>query len=364
MNSLVRKFNSKLRRREPMGGVHLSVPSRKAGAGKWSNSADDLPLVAAARCLTPLAILITLLIGAASPKRISAADQYVVVVLDDSGSMGSTMRNRRSGKMQAAKQALQTVLADVPDEAEVGVLALNSMVNGSKWVAPLGPVDRTIIQRQIAGIRADGNTPLGAAMKAATDALLEKRAQNVYGIYRLLIVTDGEATDQNLVEKYLPDIRARGVVTDVIGVDMKSDHSLATQVNTYRRADDPESLRQAIAQVFAETSDEDTDAGASDYDLLVGLDDDVASAAVTSLAKISNQPIGEANQQRSATSRPPPTTSPAPPTIPRRAPTPQRPAERDGGSGLGAVCTGLFIMFLLMVAFMVVASKLGRSRKN
>ena len=243
--------------------------------------------------MNKLGFLTACLIGLLWPQQLRAADQFVVVVLDDSGSMMQNMRSVRARKMDVAKKALRTVLANIPEDAQVEVRALNSRVNGSTWIVPLGPVDRTSLQQRIDAINADGGTPLGTAMKDATDTLLQLRSKNIYGTYRLLVVTDGEASDQDLLERYLPDIKSRGVITDVIGVDMPGKHSLATQVNTYRRADDPDSLTRAIAQVFAETSDEDSGAGESDYDLLAGLDDEVAQAAVASLANMDNQPIGQ-----------------------------------------------------------------------
>ncbi len=156
-----------------------------------------------------------------SPPLLSAADQYVVVVLDDSGSMNQRMKGMRQGKMEIAKAALLSVLAGVPEDAEVGVLALNSIADRRHWIVPLGPVDRSSLDRSISSIGANGGTPLGAAMKEAADALLAKRDKQVYGTYRLLIVTDGEAGDQELVDAYLPAIKARGLITDVIGVDMR-----------------------------------------------------------------------------------------------------------------------------------------------
>lgn len=281
---------------------------------------------------------------------LSAADQNVVVVLDDSGSMDEGMRGRIR-KMDAAKGALLSVLENLPDEAHVGVLALNSRVKGSPWIAPLGPVDRALIKQQIGSVRAGGATPLGAAMKEAADALLEKRKKDVYGDYRLLIVTDGEAGDQQLVDQYLPAIKARGLITDVIGVNMKGDHSLATQVNTYRRADDPDSLAQAIAEVFAETSDDSGDAGESDYDLLSGLPDEVAAAALVSLSATDNQPIGEDAAESVADNSAVPPSGAAP----ANRTTASRPTSNSGsgGGGGGGVCAGFFVMFMIAVCVLL-----------
>jgi hypothetical protein len=206
--------------------------------------------------------------------------------------MLETMRSVRTDKMSAAKQALLTVLENLPADAKIGVLLLNGR-SGEHWVVRLGPVDRGRLRNALGMIHAHGGTPLGEYIKVGADALLELRAQERYGTYKLLIVTDGEASDQRLLEDYLPDILSRGIMVDVIGVDMRQDHSLATMVQTYRRADDPASLQQAISEmVLGESSTDDTDdTGDSDFELLGGLPDEVASAAVEALASQQNEPI-------------------------------------------------------------------------
>lgn len=221
------------------------------------------------------------------------ASQHVVVVLDDSGSMNEPMQNQAMTRMTAAKQSLNVVLQSLPETAHVGVVLLNAKSNGGQnWIVPLGPVDKQTATAAINSIQANGGTPLGKFMKTGADSLLQARGKDHYGSYRLLIVTDGEAGDKNRVEKFLPDILSRGITTDVIGVDMKSDHSLATKVHTYRRADNPESLTQAVREVFAETSTDTGDAGEDDFDLVSGLPDAVAAAALEALAASGNHPIG------------------------------------------------------------------------
>ena len=222
------------------------------------------------------------------------AGQNVVVVLDDSGSMKDRMRSAqgRVRKITAAKQALLTVLEQLPADANVGVALLNGKVNNSPWLIPLGPVDMNATKKVMDSVRANGGTPLGRFLKTGSDALLAARERESYGSYRLLVVTDGEAGDNNLIERYLPEIKSRGITVDVIGVAMNADHSLATKVHSYRRADNPESLTTAIREVFAETSSA-TDAGESDFELLDGLPMECASAALTALSTIENAPIGD-----------------------------------------------------------------------
>ena len=107
----------------------------------------------------------------------------------------------------------------------------------------------------------------------------------------MLIVTDGEANDAKLLALYLPDVLSRGLIVDAIGVDMKQNHSLATRVHTYRRADDGEALSRAVQEVFAEQIDSSTASSNADFALLQALDDLTAKEALSALSKPNNAPV-------------------------------------------------------------------------
>lgn len=227
------------------------------------------------------------------PEMVRANDN-IVVVLDDSGSMHNTLRsNTRIRKIDAAKDALRAVLENVGDDSKVGVLALNSRAADGSWIIPFGKINRQKIEARIQNIKAQRGTPLGEYLKKGADALLEARAKQLYGTYRLLVVTDGEASDKDLLERYLPDVLSRGITIDVIGVDMQARHGLATKVHSYRRADDEQSLKKALAEVMAESSDEQIAAGEVDYEVLEGFPSDVASVVLKTLAEVDNDPIGK-----------------------------------------------------------------------
>ena len=72
---------------------------------------------------------------------------------------------------------------------------------------------------------------------------------------------------------------------------MKQDHTLATRVHSYRRADDAQALSQAVQEVFAEKSDSSTTNSDADFDLLQAFDDDTAKEALSALAKPNNAAI-------------------------------------------------------------------------
>jgi uncharacterized protein YegL len=286
--------------------------------------------------------------------------QHVVVVLDDSGSMAEPMRSsRRVAKMDAAKRALLEVLSQLPEDAQVGVLALNTRTATGPWIIPLGPLDRAQIRQAIGSIQAAGGTLLGAAMKQAADALLAQREKQNYGEYRLLIVTDGEAQDEYLVDEYLPEILRRQITVDVIGVSMAQDHSLANSVDRYRRADDPASLQQAIEASLAETPLDPQDPNeASDFELLNGLSEPLAVAAIKALSQTDNRPIGTSATEDDLEPWADGSTasgSPAgvPPAGGVRPGAPARPHPKPGVS--------TFTIFVIIVLLMVVLKSLARA---
>jgi len=154
---------------------------------------------------------------------------------------------------------------------------------------------------------------LGAYIKKGADRLLQQREEQFgYGSYRLLVVTDGEASDPTVMERHVPEVLARGIIVDVIGVNMKTDHTLATKVHTYRRADDPAALKTAIAEVFAEVSDSGSNATDEEaFELIAALPDETSGAMLQALATSGNHPIGEDPPGRDLQAERPPTPPPA-----------------------------------------------------
>ncbi len=277
------------------------------------------------------------------------SDLNVVVILDNSGSMNERMPGGGS-RIEAAKRSLLTVLEQTPAEAQVGVVLLNPPKIGEDWLLRLGPIDRTGVQRAVANIRAGGPTPLGASLKLATDSLLALRDKQRYGTYKLLIVSDGEATDQALVQRYLPEVQARGVQLDVIGVSMGQQHSLAQRANTYRNAGDPASLEKAISEVvLGESSDDGGDAGESDFEVLEGFPVELAAESLAALTVLPNSPIGEGPAPRIAD----PLVTP--PNQPWQAAPPQQPAPNGRGNGGGMMRTLFIVFFIAMVLFNLLA---------
>jgi hypothetical protein len=313
---------------------------------------------------------------------------HVVIVLDASGSMKERMPGTTSSKMDAAKSALRAVLQKVPPTTRVGLLVFSAANVQNDWVYPLGARDDEALIRAINPIQPGMNTPLGAYIKRGADRLLQERAKQFgYGTYRLLIVTDGEAQDRDLVDRYTPEVMARGITMDVIGVAMSQAHTLATKAHSYRRANDPEALSRAIREVFAEIAGTAQDvAQAEAFEMLAPIPTEVASAMISALSTSGNEAIGTrpapVPRARSApqpapaaaTVQPPPVKTPPaqPPQVrpPRVLPVPASPAPHaSGGTLLGfrlmklVLLAGVAVFFLFFVGvalLIVVLVRKGR----
>lgn len=272
------------------------------------------------RLLIALSLLGSLAISAAHAGGPIYHDS-VVIVLDASGSMGELMSGTQLTRMAAAKSAIKTVVADVEQETYVGLLVFSGSHKGGEWLHAIGPRNDSKMFTALDQVRPDGGTPLGSYIKKGANALLDEReSQHGYGSYRLLVVTDGEANagrEQILMEEATPEVLARGITLNTIGVDMQSYHTLATLSHSYANADNPGSLTKAIRQVFAEVSDKDgDDTSKGTFETLAPIPDEMAMAMVEALSYSGNHPIGEAPPPPPAGSgsQVPDTPMPPPPT--------------------------------------------------
>jgi uncharacterized protein YegL len=299
----------------------------------------------------PALLLVIGLFLAASPSRAASgkselAIDNVVILLDCSGSMANRMRGGGQVKMDAAKNALKQVLRQIPQEVRVGLLAFGGANLPSEWLYPLGPRDDVRLARAIDLPQPGQGTPLGAYIKKAADRLLEEREKQLgYGTFRLLVVTDGEAQDQDLVNRFTPEVIARGIIVDVIGVAMDQQHTLATKAHSYRAAQDARALQRAIAEVFAEVRPSNDDTGAEAFAVIAPLPQEVALAAIHALTASGNQPIGVKSVL--SPQAPPAGAAPAPPA---RQPSPAPPQKRSQRVPGGLWAIGLVALFVLGAA--------------
>ena len=275
----------------------------------------------------------------------------IVVVLDASGSMEDLMGEANLTRMGAAKNALKTVLAKVPESTHVGILVFSNWQD-EPWIGGLDSRESNAsLFAKIDAIRPGGGTPLGQFIKLGADRLLKDREKQFgYGSYRLLVVTDGQAEDANLLRKYAPDVVSRGIAMDVIGVDMAQDHVLASHARSYRRADDEASLTQAVSEVFAEVSgDGQVDNFQEEaFELVQAFKSEMAFEIIGALANSGNHPIGTVLYQKTVDNEESQDSDTA---------LTQKPGQGDGGCGAPSFGKFMILAFLAWWVFSGVRKK-------
>lgn len=293
------------------------------------------------------------------------ADDFIVVVLDTSGSMDEEMDSvkNRPTRMKVAQDALVEVLSQLPSSTKVGLLTFDD------WAYPLGKVDRQKLTQAIRSTRAGGGTPLYGYIRTGATRLLEERErQNNIGNYKLIVVTDGVANDDNLNQAsafrdgtvrpgVMEDIAKRNITVDAIGLDMQGDHPIKQVISnygigSYMAGEDPSSLKTSLRKATAEISLDGSDTGEDAFAVLQDLPDEFFVISIKGLSTFQNHPIGE--KPKILVMSADGTTVVDTQEAPGNEPPP------SGGMGIGGVMLLVFGGVVCVVVLVVVMGSMGR----
>jgi uncharacterized protein YegL len=174
-------------------------------------------------------------------------DKNYYLLLDTSGSM-------KGDRLETAKNAIQQFVQSVPQNANLGFGMLGSQV---REIVPLATNNREMIINEMMKLNANGGTPLGAAIRdIGLEKLSEQAARQLgYGEYTLVVITDGEAGDEQLMVNVVDALlQNTSIILYTIGFHIDEHHSLNQSGRTiYRTANDLQSLTQALGDVLAES---------------------------------------------------------------------------------------------------------------
>jgi Ca-activated chloride channel homolog len=172
-------------------------------------------------------------------------------IFDGSGSMDGNCGGVR--KIDGAKDAVRKFLAKVPQDVNLGLYSFNAQ--GNQEFVPLGPNNRAKFLEVFSRFDPSGGTPLVGAIRTGVDKLVEQyKKQLGYGEFRLIVVTDGAATDGEVETSTLYAAKY-GIPIYTIGLCIGGDHPLRVYSLSYRAADNPGDLSKALEEATAEASD-------------------------------------------------------------------------------------------------------------
>lgn len=179
------------------------------------------------------------------------ADNYMLV-FDGSASMTSrTCAALGRDRMETARAAVRTWLQTVPADANVGLFAFDEA--GPSLRVPLSRDNGADLLAAVEAVRPGGHTPLGRSLTEAAHALVRQARRQVgYGTYNLVVITDGTATDGNLINQAMGRILQTPIVVHTIGFCIGSRHVLNIPEHTrYISAMDDSALQRGLELVLA-----------------------------------------------------------------------------------------------------------------
>ena len=183
------------------------------------------------------------------------ADPNLLIILDSSNSMWGQIDGE--AKITTAQKVLGTLLTDLPESTNVGLMAYGHREKEScediELVSSVGADDRSVLTAKINALQPKGKTPIAAALNASLDAFsnLEGQSNNVVLISDGIETCDGDpcAAAAALASA---NIQAR---VHVIGFDVGAEEGTQLQCisqlgnGQYFSAANAEELKVAVAEI-------------------------------------------------------------------------------------------------------------------
>jgi hypothetical protein len=179
-------------------------------------------------------------------------------IFDGSGSMSEALTRQCTGdrrfgsRLEGAKWAVEQFLPLMPRDVYLGLWIFDA--DGSRERVPLGPDNYGAFLTEVRRTRAGGNTPLTESIAQGVNRLVQQRDHQLgYGEFRLIVVTDGQATGRPL-PKAVTYAREQRIPIYTIGLCIGEKHDLRKYSVSYRAADSIEALKRGLEETLAETS--------------------------------------------------------------------------------------------------------------
>ncbi len=167
----------------------------------------------------------------------------VVIIFDDSGSMGSIFWK---SKLDQAKESVVQLIQGIPDDYNFGIYALNHgyIVQLQNIMGKKQDAINSVNQ-----LKAGGGTPIGPAILAVKQYLdQQKQSQGGYGFYTIVVVTDGAADKEERMLNAVDEAIASGINIKTIGFGITR-HKLM-QVTDFADASSTQQLTNALKQAI------------------------------------------------------------------------------------------------------------------
>ena len=143
----------------------------------------------------------------------------LVFIFDASGSMGAQIQGKM--KIDIAKEAITTLINDLPAGGNVGLVAYGHRQKGDcndvEELAPLGPLDKGALIKKIKSLEHKGKTPITRSVQKVAEGLKTLEDETT-----IVLISDGEETCDGDPCAMVKALKTSGIkfVMHVIGFDV------------------------------------------------------------------------------------------------------------------------------------------------
>jgi Ca-activated chloride channel homolog len=187
----------------------------------------------------------------ATPQGEVALTRNFYIVFDGSGSMSGD-------RIRRAKAATKAFLQSLPADVNIGLYVFDSW--GQSERVALGPNNKATVEAAVDKVDVGGGTPLGAAIRHGTGALVAQyKKQLGYGDYRLIVITDGAPDSMRDMEDAVTDAAKYGMPICTIGIGIGPNHALRKYSLSYKDTENAAELAEALKEAVGELEAFDAD---------------------------------------------------------------------------------------------------------
>ena len=204
----------------------------------------------------PFIILFTALLNL--PPITASPGNKLLLILDASGSMWQKVNGEF--KIAIARQVLKNLVAELPADTEVGLVAYGHRRKGDcddiETIVPLGPLDQAALGQLIDGLDPKGKTPITNAIKTAFETARSQEEETT-----IVLISDGIETCGGDPCATVRGAKAAGlnIIMHVIGFDVgkvdisQLECSAQAGGGLYFSANNAEELADALKQTTTPT---------------------------------------------------------------------------------------------------------------
>ncbi|BBD09170.1 VWA domain-containing protein [Desulfovibrio ferrophilus] len=202
--------------------------------------------------------LLSILIMQTPTTALAATKTNLVLIFDASGSMWGQINGK--AKITIAKEALDGIVKDLPDDIDIGLVTYGHRRKGDcddvETLVPLGPIDKQAFLTKIKDINPKGKTPIVRSIRMTAEAIKHLEDETT-----LLLVSDGEETCDPDPCAFVAELKKLGInfVMHVVGFDVGGETEAQLKCmaeaggGEYFPASDADKLKGALDTVVKKT---------------------------------------------------------------------------------------------------------------